>query len=489
MVSAFQNRLIAIAVMLVIPVGTFVMNSITSFVMSMRWEDELDRVSGGLTAYEREQLSLSNVCADPSRAALISDLCRDYDWLWLFNMGAVGIGIVSAGTVIGISVAGWLGANNRDMLLSLFRPGIYLILAVAAGLVLANAALIIGTLYFAMVEFLGIIWPWIFVVLGLGAILAGIALLGALSGIAAPATVSVHGVSVARSRAPSLWALVDNIAHRMGANPPRSIVVGLSPTFFVVDAQVNAIDETVTGETLYISLPLCRVLTVNEFSSVVAHELAHFRGEDTRYSREFLPVYRGVQESIDGLLSTTENPLQKVSILPALLLLNLYLEAFATAERSIGRQREFEADRTAVMATNPQSLATALVKVSQFAPLWERVLIEIFDPAQTPTSNASAFFAWICRNTGIQESSVGSAEKTMPHPMDSHPPMPERLAAINMHPSVVADKIEGEESATSAITTIEHHEQIEKSLTLSMIDLFNYAAFLRNQQAEQATSK
>lgn len=59
------------------------------------------------------------------------------------------------------------------------------------------------------------------------------------------------------------------------------LVVGLTPTFFVTEADVHCIGGTVTGRTMYLSVPLCRILTVEELSAVIAHELGHFRGEDT----------------------------------------------------------------------------------------------------------------------------------------------------------------------------------------------------------------
>jgi len=57
----------------------------------------------------------------------------------------------------------------------------------------------------------------------------------------------------------------------------------------VTSADVNILggDTKLEGETLHLSLPLARILTLEEIKGITGHELGHFRGADTYYSLKF----------------------------------------------------------------------------------------------------------------------------------------------------------------------------------------------------------
>ena len=79
------------------------------------------------------------------------------------------------------------------------------------------------------------------------------------------------------------------------------MVVGLDPNFFVTEARVRCLNGTLSGRTLYCSLPLARILSRAEFDAVIGHELGHFRGQDTQFSQRFYPIYRGTADSLRAL--------------------------------------------------------------------------------------------------------------------------------------------------------------------------------------------
>jgi Zn-dependent protease with chaperone function len=91
----------------------------------------------------------------------------------------------------------------------------------------------------------------------------------------------VVGLSIQEQQAPLLWERVRDVALDLNALPPEHIVVGLDPNFFVTESEVRCLDGTCNGRTLYCSLPLSRILTINEFIGIIGHELGHFKGEDT----------------------------------------------------------------------------------------------------------------------------------------------------------------------------------------------------------------
>src|SRR5262249_45653046 len=143
----------------------------------------------------------------------------------------------------------------------------------------------------------------------------GAIVLGALAGIVAlakaafripqTARCTVLGQRLREEEYPDLWQYVRECAVRLGALLPHHLVVGLEPTFFATEAQVHCLDGTLTGRTLYFSLPLCRLLTTEELRAILGHELSHFQGLDTHFSQRFYPLYRGSLQALASLASTT----------------------------------------------------------------------------------------------------------------------------------------------------------------------------------------
>src|SRR5262249_3948737 len=129
--------------------------------------------------------------------------------------------------------------------------------------------------------------------------------------------------------------------------------------FYVTETEVASLDGLLHGRTLYVSFSLCRILDLNEFRAVLAHELAHYKGLDTRFSREFYPIYRGAAQGIVNVRSTFSGRgvIGRLVLLPAIYTLSYFLRAFAESERRISRERELAADSAAANYTDRKSAA------------------------------------------------------------------------------------------------------------------------------------
>ena len=86
-------------------------------------------------------------------------------------------------------------------------------------------------------------------------------------------------------------------------------------------------------------------MTTDEFVAVIGHELGHFRGDDTKFSERFYPIYRGTAASIVSLHVAGGRGWGQVSLLPAIAVFGFFLEAFSSAERRLSRERELAADQ------------------------------------------------------------------------------------------------------------------------------------------------
>jgi Zn-dependent protease with chaperone function len=277
------------------------------------------------------------------------------------------------------------------------------------------------------------------VIVGLGALFVCGTLIKHAFTLGGKGETRVAGILLDRPDYPKVYELVDHVAKRLRARSPDNVVVGLDPTFFATSAKVRVFDRQtpLEGETLFISLPLSRVLTLEEIVAILGHELGHFRGKDTAYSLRFAPVYAGLGSALEAVAPGEEREgAFQLMALPAVALLAFMFEVFARNESKISRARELAADRAATEVASPDALGTALLKVATFAPLWVHCQRENIDRLNKGlvTRNLSLAFANLIRYDLDREKIAARMDEVLrtriAHPTDSHPPIVERLTAL-----------------------------------------------------------
>jgi len=308
--------------------------------------------------------------------------------------------------------------------------------------------------------------------IGLGALVGGIRLIGAAMSFGGKLRMIVPGKVLNATDAPQLFGFVRSLADKLSAKAPENIVVGLEPNFYVTNSeiQVSGRDDLLKGETLYISTSLTRLLTRDEFASVLGHELGHFRGEDTVYSLRFAPVYAGLGNALGALATDGTAGASGLAKLPAIAMLSHMYEIFATNVATIGRDREHKADQAGAEAGSPLALSTALIKVSLYSDLWNdarRENIERIDQGNA-AANLSLVFQDLARHDvehkSMEEIMKSTLEQSIPHPTDSHPPVAKRLEALGIEPQQIArDMLLVPEDA--AIELLDKSPEIEAELT------------------------
>jgi Zn-dependent protease with chaperone function len=391
--------------------------------------------SGVERAGGRPADTLSGACADPRVLAAAADACalRSYDDL--LRVVSIPAGLLGASWLLVVSAAGLVARRSRTLLLRLFVPGLHATSLVAAILVLATASVAVAPvpLLLTKVGGGGPVKVVLVVLVVAGAALGGVAaLLRASFSVVRRAAPSVLGRAVAERDAPALWALVREVSCATRAEAPDHLVLGLEPRFFVTEAPVRCVDGLLAGRTMYLSLPLCRILRVDEVRAILGHELAHFVGQDTAFSRRFFPVYRGTAAALQGLSAAGDEGAASLAALPAASLLSFFLDAFAAAERDLSRARELAADEAGARVTSAAVMATALVKVHAFSDAWsaaERAMADGLRAGKV-CENASALFADIVVANASPERLAGLDGLRLAHPTDSHPPLADRLGRL-----------------------------------------------------------
>ncbi len=419
------------------------------------------------------RISIDDVCKEPDPE--LSDLCETNRNLNLMSNGAIAAGAIGLALLLIIRIAGTIARNNRRLLLYFFKPGLYLTALTLVGLMIVHAAIAMAAIYYGESALFGRIHIWIIGAIGLGA-LAGIAvLIRNVFSLIHDIETKVIGLTVSQEQAPELWQQVKDVANRLGALNPEQIVLGLDPNFFVTEADVLCIDGKLSGRTLYCSLPLCRMLSKDELSAVIGHELGHFKGFDTKFSQKFFPIYRGTASAIVSLQETGGEGSSMIALLPAIAILSYFLECFSVAESRISRIRELEADKEGAVVSSETAMVSSLVKLHAFSGAWssiEEATIENLHKGKAFVNISKTFAEAMPEKVdkGLLEKIL---ETHLVHPTDSHPPLSERLKSLQFKIEAMAENAFNIDSTKAAINLIPNAESHEESISAAYQSILN----------------
>lgn len=244
----------------------------------------------------------------------------------------------------------------------------------------------------------------------------------------------IYGGELTEQQAPVMWARVRGLAKRLEALEPDNIVVGFLDGFYVTSSDVllHPSGRQLQGRTLYLPLPLLAVLSRSESDAVIAHELAHFSGEDTEYSMRFMPIYQGAGRNIGVIGEHMEaGVLQGLLTLPAYALAVHFMQRFDFAVSHWSRKRELLADAAGARIGGPQAVVDSLVRIGALEALIDHHLVELCrNPQAWPEDLLAATLEYLA----TQDIRLSDEELTgeLGHPCDSHPPTRQRIQALGL---------------------------------------------------------
>lgn len=236
----------------------------------------------------------------------------------------------------------------------------------------------------------------------------------------------VEGLPVIPERALAFWDHIHHLAKTMQTEPPSQIIAGIDPNFFVTESGIAANGTNYRGRTLYICLPLLKMLSRSEITAILLHELAHFKGGDARSSAKL------------GLALQRLSDYCKANIwfFP----LRLYLMTFEFARRRDNREREFLADQAAANQGLAKELSNSLVKFihyTNFRGLTEKRLFAHNKVYQESPCIAQTIESGIISHDHTRDFNKAMLAAVSPHPFDTHPPLQARLERLGYDASVV----------------------------------------------------
>lgn len=412
------------------------------------------------------QLTVAVLCERPD--VLNPDLCKFNRHVRFLGAFSAFVALTGLGLVGLIWVAGAAARRSRLLLLRVFKPGLYVTASVLIVLVLGHAAIAIAVLYYGESFLFEAIHPAFLLGIAVGALSGSVAIATNTFRVVRSATARVLGRPIGHADATGLWAGVEATASRLDALAPEHIVLGLDPTFFVTETDVECLDGALRGRTLYCSVPLMRILTVDEFFGIVGHELAHFKGLDTKFSQQFFPIYRGTVDSLFALgHAANAGVTHMLALLPAFALFGHFLECFGRAERQWSRERELNADAAGAGLVSTAVMGSALVKVHAFAGLLDEVHVSAVALLRQRRSlvNVGRTFARLVASRAAPSLLDNLAERHVSHPTDTHPTLTDRLTALGESVHAVRASALAVSPHPSAVMLVNDPEALEREVS------------------------
>lgn len=238
-----------------------------------------------------------------------------------------------------------------------------------------------------------------------------------------------EGYYLQQDEAPKLFEMIDNLRNRM--NTPQIDAIVLDSEFNASVAQISAYGMIgKKRNVLVIGIPLLTALSQQQFTAVLAHELAHISNSDTALGAK---IYR-LRMSWGRLLHSLEENEQFGTFIFRKFFQWFY-PRFDAYTFAMARQEEYDADRSAASVTSQHAMGEALVVTSVAAPYYYRDFYsELFEEcAKTnsvpqPYSNFTEKFQSLSHQKASQYFSEQLEEES--YMTDTHPCLKDRLAAL-----------------------------------------------------------
>ncbi len=171
------------------------------------------------------------------------------------------------------------------------------------------------------------------------------------------------------SEEPNLKLFIYELCSEMKIDFPDFVILNSKPKFFSLNGNIKVLNGDITGKILAIGSPIIGNISVKEFRALLAHELAHFSGNDAKYTLLTLPIIKKANSSIAYLneeIKKSHNlflTIANISIYLPILFLNIYLYAFWLFNWKISILREKRADWISSSICGKEVFSSALKKM------------------------------------------------------------------------------------------------------------------------------
>lgn len=246
------------------------------------------------------------------------------------------------------------------------------------------------------------------------------------------------GPELEKEKHPALHREINRIAAMSGEQGPRHAYLVEDVNAFV--AERGGLWGIGSQRIMGLGLPLLNVLTVSELRSVLAHEFGHYAGGDTSMGRWIHGTRLTLIRTLQNLGRTAEAASELGSVALVFSVVHApfrwFFAFYMRFTQALSRRQEFDADALAVRLEGSQALIQGLTKVRQasaaygafingeFAPILRHGFCPPLGHGFRNFMQAEPVAEQIKQ---LLSQTLENAEKADPY--DSHPPLPERIAA------------------------------------------------------------
>ena len=288
-----------------------------------------------------------------------------------------------------------------------------------------QGTLLLAVCFFGTVLLWNTYYPQILIFIGLPVGIACLQMIGILiSRTKIPNYVIGHPLT--QTEAPTLYEELTRICNKFDTDLPDNVVLGIEDNFFVTEHELTLNDDIkLIGKTLYLSIFHLKKLNKLEASAIFAHEIAHFSGEDTFFSKKTMPMLAKCDECLMVLHS-------RFITIPAAYFLLFFRGLFEISFGKVSRMREYRADFMAADYVGAKALVNGLVKFvfySEYRASIEEELIlkneqvKNLDFLKQIEDEVHDF----AKDYTFEDNILN---QVIHHPFDSHPPMYKRIEAV-----------------------------------------------------------
>jgi heat shock protein HtpX len=270
---------------------------------------------------------------------------------------------------------------------------------------------------------------------------------------------------------PRLFAELHTIAVALDEPLPREVYLVGQVNAFVADR--GGIMGFGSRRVMGIGLPLLSCLTVSEIRAVLAHEFAHYYGGDTKMGPWLYKTQSAMIRAFRNFGS-----LGGFGRIAALQLMNLvatfilkwYFILFLRVINFVSRRQEYRADELACLVAGAEPLVAGLRKIHgasmAWGAYWNGEVVPVLNQGSKPAiaDGFSRFLAAPQIEVQVTEGIEKEIAEGKSEPYDTHPPLRDRLAAIER-----LEAEPGEKNGELAISMLEQQELTE----LQFLELAN----------------